>query len=122
MYNERRNAGRFDLDFASTSQDPSPTGLNQGWSCGGSTNVGHFCDPSVDSLLDAASAPRSREAWRAVLRRIEDDAPAVFMYAPSYMYAVHRRFGNVRIRPESPWLALREWTVSGPQPRRPAGY
>lgn len=122
LYNERRTAGRFDLDFASTSQDPSPTGLAQGWSCGGATNVGRFCDPVVDSLLAAAERATQPDAWRAVLRRIEDDAPAVFMYAPSYMYAVARRFGNVRIRPESPWLALREWTVAGPEPRRPAGY
>ena len=122
LYNERRTAGRFDLDFAATSQDPSPTGLGQGWSCTGSTNVGKFCDPVVDSLLDAASRATRPEAWRAVLRRIEDDAPAVFMYAPSFMYAVRRRYGNVRIRPESPWAALREWTVSGPDPRRPAGY
>ena len=122
LYNERRNAGRFDLDFAATSQDPSPTGLGQGWSCNGSTNVGKFCDPVVDSLLDAASRATRPDAWRAVLRRIEEDAPAVFMYAPSFMYAVRRRYGNVRIRPESPWAALREWTVSGPEPRRPAGY
>jgi peptide/nickel transport system substrate-binding protein len=124
VYNERRNAGRFDMDFSATSQDPSPTGLAQGWSCQGGTNAGRFCDPVVDSLLDAAAraTDRAPEAWRAVLRRIEDDAPAVFMYAPSYMYAVHKRFTNVRIRPESAWLALREWTVAGPAPRRPAGY
>lgn len=121
LYNERRNAGRFDLDFAATSQDPSPTGLAQGWSCSGSTNAGRFCDPVVDSLLDAAARSTRPEAWRAVLRRIEEDAPAVFMYAPSFMYAVRRRFGNVRIRPESPWAALREWTISGPEPRRPPG-
>ena len=29
--------GRFDLDFAATSQDPSPTGLAQSWSCAGGT-------------------------------------------------------------------------------------
>jgi len=122
LYNERRTAGRFDLDFAATSQDPSPSGLAQGWSCEGSTNVGRFCDPVVDSLLAAAGRATDPEAWRAVLRRIEDDAPAVFMYAPSFMYAVARRFGNVHIRPESPWLALREWTVAGPEQRRPVGY
>jgi peptide/nickel transport system substrate-binding protein len=122
LYNERRRAGRFDVEFAATSQDPSPTGLNQGWSCRGSTNVSGFCDPVVDSLLDRASRATDPEAWRAVLRRIEDDVPAVFMYAPSFMYVVHRRFANVRIRPESAWLALREWTVSGAEPRRPAGY
>ena len=122
LYNERRVAGRFDLDFASTSQDPSPTGLAQGWSCTGSTNVGKFCDPVVDSLLTVAARATEPEAWRAVLRRIEDDAPAIFMYAPSFQYAVSRRFANVHIRPESPWSAIREWTVTGPEPRRTAGY
>jgi peptide/nickel transport system substrate-binding protein len=124
VYTERRNAGQFDMDFSSTTQDPSPTGLTQGWSCRGGTNAGRFCDPVVDSLLDAAAlaTDHASEAWRAVLRRIEDDAPAIFMYAPSYMYAVHRRFENVHIRPVSAWLALREWTVAGPPPRRPAGY
>ncbi|MEP7175196.1 MAG: ABC transporter substrate-binding protein [Gemmatimonadales bacterium] len=124
VYTERREAGRFDIDFASTSQDPSPSGLSQGWSCGGVTNTGRFCDPVVDSLLGVAglATDDAADAWRAVLRRIEDDSPAVFMYAPSYMYAVNRRFTNVRIRPESPWLSLREWTVAGPPPRRPTGY
>jgi hypothetical protein len=46
----------------------------------------------------------------------------VFMYAPSFLAVVDRRFGNVRIRPESLWLALREWTVSGSSPARPTGY
>jgi len=124
VWNERRNAGQFDIDFSATSQDPSPTGLSQGWSCQGGTNVARYCDAAVDSLLDAATrtTDRAGQAWHAVLRRIEADAPAVFMYAPSYLYAVHRRFTNVRIRPESSWLALREWTVGGPPPRRPAGY
>jgi peptide/nickel transport system substrate-binding protein len=124
LYNERRNNGRFDVDFASTGQDPSPTGLSQGWSCKGGTNVARYCDPAVDSLLDAAGLTTggAAQAWQAVLRRIEADAPAVFMYAPSFLAVVDRRFGNVRIRPESLWLALREWTVSGSSPARPTGY
>jgi len=123
VWNERRTAGQFDIDFSATSQDPSPTGLSQGWSCDGGTNVAHYCDPVVDSLLQVASLATGNagEAWHAVLRRIEGDAPAVFMYAMSYMYAVHRRFTNVRIRPESAWISLREWTVGAPAPRRPAG-
>jgi peptide/nickel transport system substrate-binding protein len=124
LWNERRNAGRFDIDFSSTGQDPSPTGLSQGWSCAGGTNVAHFCDPGVDSLLQAASLATGDAAqkWHSVLARIEGDAPAVFLYALTYMYAVHRRFTNVRLRPESPWQSLREWTVGAPAPRRPTGY
>ncbi len=124
LWNQRRNAGRFDIDFSSTGQDPSPTGLSQAWSCTGGTNVAHFCDPAVDSLLEVASlaTDKAGPAWHTVLARIEADAPAVFLYALTYMYAVHRRFANVRLRPESPWQSLWEWTVAAPAPRRPAGY
>ena len=68
------------------------------------------------------SSDHAREAWHTVLRQIEDDAPAAFMYAPSYVYAVNRRFGNVTIRPESSWLLLWKWTTGAPAARRTAGY
>jgi peptide/nickel transport system substrate-binding protein len=124
LWTEHRNAGRFDIDFSATSQDPSPSGLTQGWSCGGGTNAAHYCNPAVDSLMQRAVASRDRagEAWHAVLRQIEDDAPAAFMYAPSYVYAVHRRFGNVTIRPESSWLLLWKWTTGAQAARRDTGY
>ena len=124
LWTEHRNAGRFDIDFSATSQDPSPSGLTQGWSCGGGTNAAHYCSPTVDSLMQVAigSSDHAREAWHTVLRRIEDDAPAAFMYAPSYVYAVNRRFGNVTIRPESSWLLLWKWTTGAPAARRTAGY
>ena len=124
LWSEHRNAGQFDIDFSATSQDPSPSGLTQGWSCGGGTNAAHYCNPTVDSLIERAigSSDRAREAWHAALRQIEDDAPAAFLYAPSYVYAVHRRFGNVTIRPESSWLLLWKWTTGAPAARRDAGY
>jgi peptide/nickel transport system substrate-binding protein len=123
LYTKERTAGRYDLDFASASQDPSPSGLTQSWSCGGPTNFAKFCDPVVDSLLEAAQRDGDRAAatYQAALRRIEADAPAVFMYAPSYLAVVDRRFGSIRIRPESQWLALREWTVAGAADRRTSG-
>jgi peptide/nickel transport system substrate-binding protein len=122
LWNERRSEGRFDIDFAGTKQDPSPTGLGQGWSCRGGLNFAHYCDPRVDSLIEAASLATAnvQQAWQAVLRQIEDDAPAVFMYAPTFLAVVPRRFTNVRIRPESLWLGVREWTLAGVT-SRPAG-
>jgi peptide/nickel transport system substrate-binding protein len=122
LWNEVREEGRFDIDFSSTGQDPSPTGLAQGWSCAGATNKAHYCNPRVDSLIEAATFATSnlQQAWQAVLRQIEDDAPAVFMYATKLQAVVPRRFTNVRIRPESLWLGLREWTLAG-SPSRPAG-
>lgn len=111
---ERRNAGKFDIDFAGTVQDPSPSGLTQGWSCAGGTNVAKYCNPRVDSLLEAAVLGRGTggpgRAWVAVLHQIEADAPATFLYAPSAVYAVKRRFRNVTITPASSWQLLRHWS------------
>jgi ABC-type transport system substrate-binding protein len=123
VWNQRRTTGQFDIDFSSVSQDPSPSGLSQSWSCRGANNVARYCDPMVDSLIDRAirGGPHTAETWRATLTRIEEDTPAAFMYAPLYVYAVHRRFTNVTIRPESSWLALREWKVGPVQARKGTG-
>jgi peptide/nickel transport system substrate-binding protein len=113
IWAERRTAGDFDLDFASVSQDPSPTGLTQSWTCDGGINVAHYCNPRVDSLIQQAALARGDAAqrWHAVLSQIEADAPAVFLYAPAYVFAVNRRFRNVSLSPVSSWLLLREWSV-----------
>jgi peptide/nickel transport system substrate-binding protein len=118
IWTERRTAGDFDLDFAALSQDPSPTGLTQSWTCNGGNNVARYCDPRVDSLIEQAVLGRGdpAEHWHAVLRRIEADAPAVFLYAPTYVYAVNRRFRNVSLSPVSSWLLLREWSVAPASP------
>ncbi|MGH7631184.1 MAG: ABC transporter substrate-binding protein [Gemmatimonadales bacterium] len=111
VWHERRTRGDFDIDFSSVIQDPTPSGLTQGWSCAGGTNVAKYCNPRVDSLLERAIAdPGGGGAtWQAALRQIEEDAPAVFMYAPLYVYPVSRRLRDVRLRPESPWLQLWSW-------------
>jgi peptide/nickel transport system substrate-binding protein len=112
VWTERRTSGKFDIDFTGTVQDPSPSGLTQGWTCTGGTNVANYCNPRVDSLLQAAILGRGRgnSPWVAVLRQIEADAPAVFLYAPSNVVAVKRRFRNVTIMPASSWQLLRTWS------------
>jgi len=116
LWIERRSAGKFDIDFAGTIQDPSPSGLTQAWTCTGGTNVTKYCDPLVDSLMDAAIRGNAKgdpsRPWIAVLRQIEADAPATFLYAPFYVYAVKRRFRDVSIMPGSSWQLVREWSES----------
>jgi peptide/nickel transport system substrate-binding protein len=109
---ERHTAGDFDIDFTSTVQDPSPAGLTQAWTCNGGSNVTKYCDPRVDSLMERAVLGKGDPAqiWVAALRQIEADAPAAFLYAPTYVYAVKRRFQNVKISPVSSWILLREWS------------
>lgn len=114
VWSERRIAGDFDVDFAGVTQDPSPTGLTQSWACTGGNNVARYCNPRVDSLIDMAVLGQGdpAEHWQSVLRQIESDAPAVFLYAPTYVYAVNRRFRNVSLNPVSSWLLLRQWSVA----------
>lgn len=114
---ERRNAGAFDIDFSSATQDPSPSGLIQSWTCAGigGSNVARYCNPAVDSLINSAILTQRdpMPLWREAIRRIEADAPAAFLYAPVNVVAVDRRLGRVHIRPDSPWGAVREWTIRG---------
>lgn len=121
---ERRTAGDFDLDFSASVQDPSPSGLTQSWSCTGYSNVGGYCDPVADTLMRRAMGARrdARRAWHEVLRRIEAGAPAAFLYAPLYVYVVHRRFRDVAIRPESSWASVWRWKVGRTPAATPAGY
>ena len=124
VYLQRRDGGDFDIDFSSTTQDPSPSGLSQSWTCAGGINPAHYCDPEVDSLITRAIATQgdSRTTWRRVLQRIEQDAPAAFIYAPTYVYAVNRRYRDVTIRPESSWISLWRWSVAPAAARNQAGY
>ncbi|MEO7137657.1 MAG: ABC transporter substrate-binding protein [Gemmatimonadales bacterium] len=114
IYLERRAAGDFDVDFSSVNQDPSPSGLTQSWACTGGNNVAGYCDRGVDSVMEQAVRGRGDpgERWIEVLRKIEEDAAATFLYAPAFMYAVNRRFRGVTITPQSAWLTLRKWSVS----------
>jgi peptide/nickel transport system substrate-binding protein len=112
VWAERRAAGNFDIDFSSTVQDPSPTGLTQAWTCNGGSNVAKYCDPRVDSLMERAVLGKGDpgQNWVTALQQIEADAPAAFLYAPTYVYAVKRNFRDVKISPTSSWILLREWS------------
>jgi peptide/nickel transport system substrate-binding protein len=115
VYTERHAAGRFDLDFYGAGQDPSPSGLTQTWTCAGfgGSNVSHYCNPVVDSLIAAATVAETNAPalWREALHRIADDYPAIFMAAVVSTYAVHRRFQNVRLIPGAPWAGVWQWGV-----------
>lgn len=114
VWNERRTAGDFDVDFSGISQDASPSGLTQAWTCTGGSNYAGYCDRAVDSLMAQAILGRGdpAESWIEVLRQIEEGAPATFLYAPTFVYTVNRRYRGVTISPQSPWITIRKWSVS----------
>lgn len=112
---DRRNKGEFDLDFSQAGMAPTPSGLVQSWSCSGRnvTNVGQYCTPRVDSLLDAASNTREDPLplYREVIRQVREDVPAIFMYTVVNATAVHTRYANVQFRSEAWWSLLWRWSV-----------
>jgi peptide/nickel transport system substrate-binding protein len=116
VWQERRNKGEFDIDMSSANLDPTPSGWNWSWSCEGAgqpgRNVGGYCNKQVDSLLEwAADAREPIPAYRRILSLIREDVPAIFLSAPSNVTGVHRRYRNIHLRAESPWLSLRRWSV-----------
>jgi peptide/nickel transport system substrate-binding protein len=115
VWTERRDAGDFDIDFSASTQDPSPSGLAFSWTCDGPGNAGRYCDRGADSLLfrAMASPTADRRLWHEFLRRVEEAAPAAFLYSQIYVFSVDRRFPEVTIRPVSAWSSLWRW----PAPR-----
>ena len=113
VWQERFVSGRFDVAFGALRQVPSPSSLIDSWTCRGANNVSHYCDPAVDSLLSTAIVTQGNAAPMFVdaLSRIEQDAPATFLYAPLEVIAVHKRYAEVELRDGSPWLMLWHWHV-----------
>jgi peptide/nickel transport system substrate-binding protein len=113
----RRRAGGFDVDISGANQDPSPSSLAQSWSCASaaqplSSNVGRWCDPEFDRLLQAAPAAADPVAgFRAAFARMATWQPVVVAAAPANRVAVHRRYDNVIVRPSRAWTALWQWRI-----------
>ncbi len=113
----RAAAGQFDAIFGAWALDPSPRQLRQYW---GSPGIGGFnyqrySNPEFDRLVESAALStepgRALELWHAAIAVINQDAPAIWIYAPRPMAAVHRRFENVTIRSDQWAATLWTWQV-----------
>ncbi|HYT03600.1 MAG TPA: ABC transporter substrate-binding protein [Gemmatimonadales bacterium] len=118
LFQERARAGRFDALLNGWNTDPTPSsGIPQTWTTAGlgRSNYGRYANPAFDTLVNravrAADRTQARRIWRAAIELLNQDAPAIFLYAPDNIAAVHRRVTGVAIRPDS-WLALlRTWRI-----------
>lgn len=116
---QRTRAGEFDTVILSRSNDPSPgSGITQSWTQAGfgGSNVGRYYSADFERLVDRAIAETSRERarsyWRSAIETLNADAPGIFLYSLGNVAAVHKRFDNVQMRPDS-WAALlRTWRIS----------
>jgi len=115
----RARAGQFDALLNAWSTDPTPSaGIPQTWTGAGvgHSNYGRYVNPAFDRLVDrtvasAANRAAARRNWRSAIEMLNQDAPAIFLFAPDNVAAVDRRVTGVAIRPDS-WLALlRSWRI-----------
>src|SRR6266852_4293661 len=113
LFTERARTGRFDALLWVWNTDPTPTsGIPEVWTRAGfgGFNYGRYENPAFERLVDhavAAAANRAdaKRTWRAAIELLNQDAPAVFLFAPGNVAAVDRRVTDVTIRPDS-WVAL----------------
>jgi peptide/nickel transport system substrate-binding protein len=118
VFSQRARAGQFDALLQTWNTDPTPSsGINQTWTQGGigRSNYLRYASPAFDRLVEEASSTfdraQAKRTWRAALELINQDAPAVFLYALENVAAVDRRVANVTIRPDSWWALVRQWRI-----------
>ena len=119
VFNERVRGGRFDALINTWNTDPTPSsGISQSWTRAGfgRSNYGRYENPAFERLVDravasVASRAEAKRTWRAAIEILNQDAPAIFLFATENVAAVHKRVADVRIRPDA-WSALvRTWRI-----------
>jgi peptide/nickel transport system substrate-binding protein len=119
VFQERLVAGKFDAALVGISTDPTPSsGLVQLWTRSGfgGSNYGRYDNPAYDQLVERATGgvitrEQARAIWRRAIETINDDAPAIFLFAPDGVAAIHGRVADVKVRPDSWWALLRTWRI-----------
>lgn len=88
VFQQRLGAGRFEAYLGTFLDEPSPRGLGVQWATSGigQLNHGQWSDAAFDSLLAHAATARAadtaRARYRAALDRLEQEAPAIFLFTP----------------------------------------
>jgi len=121
VFQQRLAEGKFDVYVGAYLDEPSPTGIVDQWTRAGwgALNYGHYANPVVDSLIDAALDASelgiARTRWHEVLDSMNVDAPAIFLYTPEQSAVVSRRITGVTIDPWS-WLeGVERWGLETAQ-------
>lgn len=132
-FTQKREAGQFDVVFGGWLTVPSPRSLVGTWMSAsapgqGTRNDGRWTNAAFDAAVTEGIAAMDRDAARRAFSRayqtIADDVPALFLYEPRIVAAVHRRFVTPAWRPDGWWRTLHEWSVDPaqrlPRDARPA--
>jgi len=109
IFIERLQAGQFDSYIWATLDEPSAGTLADPWTRDGwdADNFGHYHNPVFDSLVSVVGstfdADEAKALWIETLSILNEDAPAIFLFAPVHTAAINARVSDVTINPYS-WL------------------
>jgi len=118
-FSDRQASRTFDAALASWHLGSTPGGVKETWTTRaakkGGLNYGAYSNAAFDVLVDSALSARSLASERAYFRRayqmIVDDAPAVWLYEPRSVMAIHKRIHTTPMRPNSWWLDIGSWRI-----------
>jgi len=115
-FNAEMAAGKFDAVLNSwVLMDGSPSGLADTWGTSGPQNHGRYSNPVFDAQVDSGNASFDRAARRAhferAFRAMAPDVPALWLYEPKNVIAVHRRFRTPPLRSAGWWVDVPTWWV-----------
>jgi len=110
--------GDFDAVLWTFSMDPSPSGVRQVWGTEGiasGVNLLRYSNKTVDAALDSAATsfdPKQTKRFTSrAFQKIIDDAPAIFLYDVTLVYAANRRITLAPTRPDEWWANLADWSI-----------
>jgi peptide/nickel transport system substrate-binding protein len=114
---ERARAGRFDAMIGGWQISLLPTGIRELWTSAGigSTNYGSYGSAAFDAKVEEAATATdpalARRLWHEAISIINEDAPAVWLFAPNTVAGASSRVENIAIRPDEWWAFLDRWSA-----------
>ncbi|MGK2961953.1 MAG: peptide ABC transporter substrate-binding protein [Gemmatimonadaceae bacterium] len=118
-FSARQAARDFDAALASWHLGSSPEAVRVTWTGDaakpGGLNYGGYSNAVFDALVDSALSETtldgSREYFRRANQLIVDDAPAVWLYEPKTLLAIHGRITPSPMRANAWWLDIGSWKI-----------
>ncbi|HLA14299.1 MAG TPA: peptide ABC transporter substrate-binding protein [Gemmatimonadaceae bacterium] len=118
-FEERLRAGKFDAALGAWNMGSTPGATRVTWATSGISksglNFGSYSNPlfdaAVDSALNSDDASLARALFTKAYRTINDDAPAIWLFEPKTVIAIHRRIRPTAMRTGAWWTDLASWSI-----------
>lgn len=109
----------FDAYLSGWQMNPGRLGMAQTWRSDGPGNYGKYASVEFDTMLDSAMTSLRSELrpqrWSAVLQRLIDDQPGMWLAEARTPVAIHKRIRTTPLRPDGWQAGLADWWVDPAQ-------